>query len=494
MELCPIKKQLMVYNKGIYTHYTRLTTFNQQLTTKKNMLLQITTTHQPATDLGYLLHKRPGKFQTKKLSFGNAHVLYPEANTEKCTAALWIDINSVKLSKGRNQQFSKSFQLAQYVNDRPYVASSFMSTAIAKYYGSALNGNCKDRPELAKTAIPLEIKLVSVNVRGGESLIKDLFEPLGYKVESEGAPLNENFPDWGDSPYFKITLRGTLTVQEVLTHLYVLLPVLDNNKHYFVSEIEVEKLLAKGEKWLANHPKRNLIVARYLKYKTTYAKKAIDKMNPEIEEEEEKIITEKKITLHQQRLAQVAAELKASGAKSVADLGCGEGKLIKLLIPDTQFEKIIGTDVSAKSLEIAEKRLYLLNATPKKRARISLLHSSLMYRDERLSGMDAAALVEVIEHIEEEKLPLLERIVFGEMHPKTIIVTTPNSEYNALYEGLENGKMRHNDHRFEWNRTQFKNWAENLASKYNYTFKIKPIGEVDATHGASSQMAIFTKN
>ena len=221
MELCPIKKQLMVYNKGIYTHYTRLTTFNQQLTTKKNMLLQITTTHQPATDLGYLLHKRPGKFQTKKLSFGNAHVFYPEANTEKCTAALWIDINSVKLSKGRNQQFSKSFQLAQYVNDRPYVASSFMSTAIAKYYGSALNGNCKDRPELAKTAIPLEIKLVSVNVRGGESLIKDLFEPLGYKVESEGAPLNENFPDWGDSPYFKITLRGTLTVQEVLTHLYL---------------------------------------------------------------------------------------------------------------------------------------------------------------------------------------------------------------------------------------------------------------------------------
>ena len=457
------------------------------------MLLQITTTHQPATDLGYLLHKRPGKFQTKKLSFGDAHVFYPEASEEKCTAALWIDINAVELSKGRNQQFSKSFQLAQYVNDRPYVASSFMSTAIAKYYGSALNGHCKDRPVLAKTAIPLKIRLVSVCVRGGKSLLHDLFEPLGYEVEAEGAPLDANFPDWGVSPYFKVTLRGTLTVQEVLSHLYVLLPVLDNNKHYFVSQIEIEKLLSKGEKWLVNHPKRDLIVARYLKYKTTYAKKAIDRMSPETEEEEDKVIAEKKITLHQQRLAQVAKELKASGAKSVADLGCGEGKLIKLLIPDTQFEKIIGTDVSARSLEIAEKRLYLLNATPKKRERISLLHGSLMYRDKRLFGVDAAALVEVIEHMEEEKLPLLERVVFGEMHPRTVIVTTPNCEYNVLYEGLENGKMRHNDHRFEWNRAQFKDWTEKLASEYQYTFKIKPIGEVDENHGASSQMAVFTK-
>jgi len=457
------------------------------------MLLQITTTHQPATDLGYLLHKRPGKFQTKKLSFGDAHVFYPEASAEKCTAALWLDINAVELSKGRNQQFSKSFQLAQYVNDRPYVASSFMSTAIAKYYGSALNGHCKDRPELAKTAIPLEIRLTSVCVRGAKNLLHELFEPLGYEVEAEGAPLDANFPDWGESPYYKVTLRGKLTVQEVLTHLFVLLPVLDNNKHYFVSQPEIEKLLSKGEKWLANHPKRDLIVARYLKYKTSYTKRAIDKMSPETEEEEDKVISEKKITLHQERLAQVAKELKASGAKSVADLGCGEGKLMKLLIPDTQFEKIIGMDVSAKSLEIAEKRLYLLNATPKKRARISLLHGSLMYRDERLFGHDAAALVEVIEHMEEEKLPLLERIIFGEIHPKTVIVTTPNSEYNVLYEGLENGKMRHNDHRFEWNRAQFKHWAEKLASEYQYSYKIKPIGEVDKIHGASSQMAVFTK-
>jgi len=458
------------------------------------MLLQITTTHQPATDLGYLLHKRPGKFQTKKLAFGHVHVFYPEASAEKCTAALWIDINAVELSKGRNQQFSKSFQLGQYVNDRPYVASSFMSTAIAKYYGSALNGNCKDRPELAKTAIPLEIRLVSVCARGGANLIKSLFEPLAYEVEVEGSSLNENFPEWGDSPYYKITLRGTLTVQEVLTHLYVLLPVLDNNKHYFVSQTEIEKLLAKGIKWLPNHPRKDLIVNRYLKYKTTYTRRAIDKMSPGIIKEAERVIVERKVTLHQRRLAKVAEELKISGAKTVADLGCGEGKLIKLLIPDTQFEKIIGVDVSAKSLEIAEKRLYLLNATPKRRKRISLLHGSLMYNDERLTGVDAAALVEVIEHIEEEKLPLLERIVFGEINPKTVIITTPNSEYNVLYEGLENGKMRHNDHRFEWNRAQFKAWAEKLASEYKYTFNIKPIGEIDANYGASSQMAIFTKN
>src|SRR5438445_12584518 len=117
------------------------------------MLLTLTTTHRPANDLGFLLHKHPERFQSFDLSFGKAHVYYPEAGTERCTACLLLAVDSVGMVRGKSAD--QSFLLAQYVNDRPYTASSFMSVAIAQVFGSALQGRCKDRPELATTPIPL---------------------------------------------------------------------------------------------------------------------------------------------------------------------------------------------------------------------------------------------------------------------------------------------------------------------------------------------------
>src|SRR5215204_5420209 len=139
------------------------------------MLLTITTTHQPATDLGYLLHKNPARAQHFALSFGAAHVFYPEANTGRCTAALVLDVDPVGLVRGRRGPEGEGGLLMQYVNDRPYVASSFLSVAMADVFGTAMTGRSKERQELADTALPLEARLATVPCRGGDDLLRRLF-------------------------------------------------------------------------------------------------------------------------------------------------------------------------------------------------------------------------------------------------------------------------------------------------------------------------------
>ena len=223
------------------------------------MLLTITTTHSPATDLGYLLGKHPDRFQSFDLSFGRAQVFYPEATADRCTAALLLEIDSVKLVRGQ------ATTLDQYVNDCPYVASSSMSVAIAQVFRSALSGQCKDRPDLTTQEIPLQAKLSVLPCRGGEGFLHRLFEPLGYTIRATQHSLDEHVPEWGNSSYFSVELTATTSLQTLLSHLYVLIPVLDEDKHYWVGEEEVEKLLRHGEGWLSSHPEKAQITQRYLK-------------------------------------------------------------------------------------------------------------------------------------------------------------------------------------------------------------------------------------
>jgi len=368
------------------------------------MLLTITTTHRPANDLGYLLHKHPERFQSFGLSFGKAHVYYPEVGAERCTACLLLDVDSVGLVRGKNPD--QSFLLAQYVNDRPYTASSFMSVAISQVFGSALQGRCKDRPELAATAIPLTARIDVLPVRGGERFLRAVFEPLGYEVGAIRFPLDERFPDWGESPYFSVTVGKTTTLAELLTHLYVLIPVFDGRKHYWVGDDEMEKLLAKGEGWLARHPEKEEIARRYLRFQPSLCRMALARIVQEEEPEEtedddqpkEKAeeVLEKPISLNEQRLGAVVAALRASGAKRVLDLGCGAGSLLRELLRDKQFGEIVGLDVSIRTLEAAQRRLKVGRLPTVQANRLKLIHGSLMYRDKRLEGFAAAAVVEVV--------------------------------------------------------------------------------------------------
>ncbi|HBL44266.1 MAG TPA: 3' terminal RNA ribose 2'-O-methyltransferase Hen1, partial [Planctomycetaceae bacterium] len=418
---------------------------------------------------------------------------------EQCTACLLLDVDPVGMVRGKGRQ--QSFLLDQYVNDRPYVASSFMSVALSQVLGSALNGRCKDRPELVSTPLPLTVQIAVLPVRGGEELIREIFEPLGYEVVIQSYPLDELFPDWGESPCYTVTLTGTKTLAELLNHLYVLIPVFDNRKHYFVGENELEKLLEKGAGWLADHPLKDQISRRYLKFKPSLYLTALARLvgetepdDSELENESEETaedLTDKAVPLNQQRLGSVMASLRASGAQSVLDLGCGEGKLLRELLADRQFEQIVGLDISVRSLEIASKRLKLKRLPERQAQRIKLLHGSLTYRDRRLEGFDAAALVEVIEHLDPPRLAALERMLFEFAHPKTIVLTTPNKEYNVMWETLPAGNVRHADHRFEWTRAEFQTWAAGIADKFGYSVRFLPVGPEDKAVGAPTQMGVF---
>ena len=465
------------------------------------MLLTITTTHTPATDLGFLLHKRPGRLQTFPLAFGQAHVFYSESGDDRCTAVLLLDVDPVDLA--RTRRGSDDAPLAAYVSDRPYVASSFLSVAIAQVFGSALAGRCAARPELATTPIPLVARLSVLPCHGGEPLLRRLFEPLGYTVEAERLPLDSVFPAWGESVYYAVTLRATIRLADLLQHLYVLVPVLDREKHYYVGEDEVEKLLRHGGDWLARHPERETIVAGYLQRRRGLVRSALDRLledDPDAEAVAEAAeptpntpAAERGQTLTEQRLNAVLAVLRGAGARRVLDLGCGEGRLLERLLADTAFTEIVGVDVSVRALERAKARLHYDDLPPKRRERLTLLHGSLVYRDARLEGYDAAAVVEVIEHLDPPRLDAFARALFGAARPATVALTTPNAEYNVRYGDLHGGALRHPDHRFEWTRAEFRVWAERAASEHGYSVRFLPVGDDDPATGPPTQMAVFSQ-
>ncbi|WP_400190652.1 3' terminal RNA ribose 2'-O-methyltransferase Hen1 [Hymenobacter sp. B81] len=477
------------------------------------MLLTISTTHQPATDLGYLLHKNPSRLQSVELAYGTAHIFYPEATPTRCTAALLLDIDPVGLVRNHRGPAGEGFALEQYVNDRPYVASSFLSSALAKSFNTALNGTCKDRPELPAQRWPFEAT-VAVVPAASEQELRRLFEPLGYAVAVETHPLDPAQPDWGPSRYHTLRLRHeALQLRELLSHLYVLMPVLDNDKHYWVGESEVEKLLSKGGDWLPRHPEREFITRRYLLNLAEYTRPALERLlaerdpaapdaaagerQPEFADSPAQAAPAAeqapapRRNLHDLRLERVAEEIGRLGAKRVLDLGCGEGKLLRLLLQIRAVEFVLGMDVSYQALSRAHDRLHLAEMPPRQRQRLELVQGSLLYHDPRLAGFDAAAVVEVIEHLDEGRLTAFEQVVFARARPQAVLVTTPNVSYNQKFEQLHAGAFRHTDHRFEWTRAEFEDWASGVAGRHGYRVRVEPLGPEDPDVGAPSQLAVF---
>jgi 3' terminal RNA ribose 2'-O-methyltransferase Hen1 len=458
------------------------------------MLLTISTTHQPATDLGYLLFKHPDKCQAFNLAFGTAQVFYPEASDTKCTAALVLDINPVDLARGKAG--AKRQTLAAYVSDRPYAASSFLSVAISQVFRTAMTGRCEQKPDLADTPIPLVAKIPVLPSRGREGFLRGLFEPLGYEVNVRRLALDTAFPEWGNSSYYDVELTHTIKLCDLLSHLHVMIPVLDDDKHYYVNEDEIEKLLRHGEGWLSTHPLKEEITSRYLKRQRGLTRDALAQIaieevpesTPDRETSED--IIEQPISLNQQRMETVVAALKTNDAHRIVDLGCGEGKLLKLLLKEPTFLEILGMDVTYKSLEYAQERVLDKLPTHQK-GRLQLIQGSLNYRDARIADYDAATVIEVIEHMELDRLTAFERVLFEFAKPKIAIVTTPNIEYNVKFENLPAGKLRHPDRRFEWTRAEFQNWVKLITDRYKYSVEFGSIGNIDPEVGSPTQMAIF---
>ncbi len=214
--------------------------------------------------------------------------------------------------------------------------------------------------------------------RGGETILRRLFEPLGYQVAATAIPLDPNFPQWGDSRYVDVTLTATERLRDLLEHLFVLLPVLDDDKHYWVGPEEIEKLLRRGGDWLATHPDRELIARRYLRHDRRLTNEALGRLladeaddpdEAEAAHDAEEEAVEKRISLNDQRLAAVIDQIREVGGRRVVDLGCGGGALVKRILSDTKAEKILGVDVSYRALEGAARRLHLDTMAPRQRER-----------------------------------------------------------------------------------------------------------------------------
>jgi 3' terminal RNA ribose 2'-O-methyltransferase Hen1 len=468
------------------------------------VLLTITTTAEPASDLGFLLHKHPARVQSFELSVGTAHVFYPEAGQRRATAALLLEVDPIGLVRGRHGPPGEGFALGQYVNDRPYAASSMLAVAIKEVFRTALTGRCEGRQELADSALPLELRIPALPGRGGIELARRLFEPLGWQLSAAAVPLDPAVPAWGESRYLDVRLAGRVRLADALNHLYVLLPVLDDAKHYWVATDEVDKLIRAGGDWLAGHPEKELITRRYLAHKRELTRDALARLaevdDTEPEEldnalEGARIVAEpdQPAPLAEQRRGAVLAAVRAAGARRVGDLGCGEGALVRDLLADPGIEQVVATDVAARALSAAARKLRLDRMSEPQRDRLRMFQSSLTYRDERLSGLDAAVLMEVIEHVDPSRLAALEGVVFRHAAPATVIVTTPNVEHNVRYQTLPAGTPRHRDHRFEWTRREFRDWADAVAGRHGYRVRYLPVGTDDAEVGPPTQMAVFDK-
>jgi len=371
--------------------------------------------------------------------------------------------------------------------------------ALNRAYRTAMTGVSRERPELAAGAMPLSIRVTPLPARGGETVIRQLFEPLGWAVT-----LDRIEGPSGPSRYYDLKLDGSVRVADALTHLFVLIPVLDDEKHYWVGDDEVEKLLSKGKDWLASHPAKEMIAQRYLKNRRALARVALARLAPEAEDDETEEASEdvraageaaleKPIRLNDARMDAVMAILRSAGAASVADLGCGEGKLLGILRKERQFTRIVGLDASMTSLLRARQRLGLDKAAGVAVDRLQLLHGALTYRDDRLKGFDVATLVEVIEHLDADRLPALAEAVFGHARPRLVVVTTPNCEFNTTFVNMAPGAMRHPDHRFEWTRAEFHAWVRSIEATYGYQADLSEIGETHPDFGAPTQAAAFRR-
>jgi 3' terminal RNA ribose 2'-O-methyltransferase Hen1 len=481
------------------------------------VFLTIATTRSqagPATDLGFLLHKHPNKAQTFSTSYGDAHVFYPEASPERTTAALLLEVDPpalVRRGKSKGRGGAPDAALAQYVNDRPYAASSLLAVALRTVFSTALRGECRSHPERAAAPLPLRIEVPALPARGGAALVARLFEPLGWQVTAEPVALDEKFPQWGESRYVGLVLEGEVRLADALRHLYVLLPVLDDAKHYWVSPDEVDKLLRFGEGWLPGHPEQQLITHRYLSRRWSLTRQATERLElarladtDDIEVEEldnavgpdtpEEAEEERPTPLAVQRREAILAALRDASAARVLDLGCGQGQLVAALLKEPRFTEVVGVDVSSRALDMAARRLRLDRMGERQSSRVALFQSSLTYTDARLKGYDAAVLSEVIEHLDLPRLPALEYAVFGSARPGTVVVTTPNVEYNVRWESLPHGHARHSDHRFEWTRAEFAEWAAGVARRYGYLVRFVPVGPDDPEVGPPTQMAVLTRS
>lgn len=447
------------------------------------MQLTIRATGQDAKVISYLLAKNPNNLYERSVNGHFIRMFYSQFAEEEVEVTFFVTPDPIGLSSNQ----SEIYDITSYINDREFVVSSIFCTFLRTALGTALNGKPKeDYISWVNHSFPLEFSFGPLASNLSNLEIEELFQPLGYEVAITYGEVNYRVNIKKKSTARYITLKGLTTLQKGLRQLFVLIPVLDNYKHYYIDEKEIEKIERYGEGWLDTHPQRQFILKQALRFKEVYSlveRQSEEKQNTEVEQ---------KVRLNDLRYEKIIQKVNEfKNRDTIVDLGSGEGKLsVKLGFVDGVKEILAVEPSESESIKalkrfekVQEKENFVM---PKQ------IIGSLFYYDERLKNKDIIILCEVIEHIDAYRLPKIMRTILHDYRPKVLLITTPNKEYNEVYQ-LGDGAHRHSDHRFEWTREEFSDWCETQseASEYNVTFD--GIGEEHELYGYPTQMCIFTR-
>ena len=444
------------------------------------MLLTLACSGKDAPDLSWLLHKRPNRLQAFDLPYGKAFVFFPEYTETRSVVSLLLEINQEALNdlcKNKEGEF-------QFVNPRQFLSSSLLSGAIGKVFSSAIKGICADKPELVNKEYDLELELTNFSCRLKPEYVARIFKPLGYAIAFDN--ISSDFPR-EKLIVGNLRLKGKTNLKDLLSQLYILIPVFDRYLHFWIDEPQLQRFIRLTAGWLESHPEKRFILTEYFWPAADFKSRVLERFNaiPGLSS------NEKAQPLKIQRHEAIEATLAIHGAKTIIDLGCGEGSLIFYLLEQKKYAKIAGTDISAKNIESAKKRIA---GRPSRACREDdLFVSSLTYPDKRLRGYDAAVLSEVIEHFEINRMNTVMKNILGAAKPQIFIMTTPNRAYNNQFSGLADGAMRHPDHRYEFTEEEFTNFCRKNASAFGYEVELEPIGEISPEFGAPTLMGVFKK-
>ncbi|MFC4100784.1 3' terminal RNA ribose 2'-O-methyltransferase Hen1 [Paenibacillus xanthanilyticus] len=452
-----------------------------------------------ANMLSHLLAKNPNNLYEREEKGAKVRLVYTVCDEQRTEAVLHVSPDPIELVKGSPD----SYDITQYINDREFVTSSLFCTYIRPSLGTALNGKPKETfAEWVSHKFALTLSFGPVASNLPEPVVEQLFASLGYEVEQERGEADYPFALKHRSSVRYITLRGRQTLQTALRQLFILMPVLDDYKHYFIGEAEVEKLERYGEGWLEAHPQRELIVKRTLRFADVIERY---EANREPAREEQNGAAEPaaeaasladgaepapKVRLNEQRYQAICETVQGLEHKrTVVDFGSGEGKLSARLAELAGVQEVMAVEPSAIARKRAADRFAKLaergqGVVPK------TVTGSLFYYDESLRGKDVIVLCEVIEHIEAHRVERAIATILNEYAPHALIVTTPNREYNQVYEMGE--AMRHADHRFEWTRGEFRQACERWRTD-GYELELQGVGERHEAYGHPTQMAIFRR-
>jgi 3' terminal RNA ribose 2'-O-methyltransferase Hen1 len=438
------------------------------------------------------LAKNPYNLYDRDEKSNRVRLVYTVFNEKQAEAVIFVSPDPVELVRNS----PNAFDITQYINDREFVVSSLFCSYIRKALGTALNGKPKeDYVEWVDHPFDLQISFGPVASHLSDQKIEELFQPLGYSIHIERGETKYSFELKQKSSARFINVKGHVTVQQALRHLFILIPVIDNYKHYFIDEREIEKLERYGEGWLDEHPLREYIIRQSLRFSELIHKVqiplSIDEEELSKNEVEKEESPEPKVRLNELRYQAIVEKVKSLSLKdNIVDLGSGEGKLSVRLGEIPGVKEILAVEPSENAqlraierFEKVSKNQHYVSPTP--------VLGSLFYYDDRLLNKDVMILCEVIEHIDEYRLSSIMKTIFSEYQPKIIIVTTPNREYNAVYEMDE--AMRHTDHRFEWTRREFKSKCETWIENVPYSMETEGIGQEHEEHGHPTQMCTFVK-